>query len=110
MEAPDPGEVAKEAPVGWYEHEGEQRYWEGDRWGKRWSDPNAPGWHRKDGALRYFDGSTWTEHIAPPPSFTTSGIAGAVFIGVLAALFVVWLGAQFVPEHVYLPMKFVVNR
>lgn len=70
----------------------------------------APAWHRKDGTLRYFDGSIWTEHIAPLPSLTTSGIAGAVLVGVLAALFVVWLGAQLVPEHVYLPVKFVVTE
>jgi hypothetical protein len=97
---------------GWYDRGKERRYWDGEKWGDVWTDPLEPGWTLKDGTLRYFDGEKWTEHVAPPypTSITTGGIAGAAFLGVLAALFVVWLGAQISPEHVYLPVKFVVKE
>lgn len=98
--------------AGWYKVDGEQRYWDGTSWGKSWAHPQRPGWHEKDGTLRYFDGAQWTEHIAPPPAWvlTTSGIASAVFLGVFAAFFLVWIGAQISPEHIYLPVKFVVKE
>jgi hypothetical protein len=107
-----PDEVGGEARPGWYEHEGERRYWDGDKWGRYWADPQRPGWHERNGTLRYFDGDQWTDHIAPPyPSnLTTGGIAGAVAIGILVAFFLIWLGAQISPEHVYLPVKFVVKE
>jgi len=100
---------------GWYPDPDQpttQRYWEGDKWGRRWGDPQGPGWVLHEGTLRYFDGSKWTDLTAPPyPAvLTTWGIAGAAFLGVLAALFVVWLGAQISPEHIYLPVKFVVKE
>lgn len=95
---------------GWHEKDGERRYWDGNAWGRSWTDPSAPGWHEKNGTLRYFDGSRWTEHLTPVPTLTASRIAGAVFLGVLAAFFVVWLGAQIAPEHIYLPVKFVVKE
>jgi Protein of unknown function (DUF2510) len=74
--------------------------------------PTPAGWHQVDGTLRYHDGSDWTGHVAPPypASLSTGGIAGAVMIGVLAALFLVWLGSQISPEHIYLPVKFVVKE
>jgi hypothetical protein len=72
----------------------------------------SPGWYETEGTLRYFDGKDWTGHVAPPypTSLTTWGIAGAVCLGVFAALFLVWLGAQISPEHIYLPVKFVVKE
>jgi hypothetical protein len=75
-------------------------------------DSPPPGWYQERGTLRYFDGENWTDHLAPPypASPTTGGIARAVFLGVLAALFVIWLGAQASPEHVYFPVKFVVKE
>jgi uncharacterized protein DUF2510 len=74
--------------------------------------PTPAGWYLTDGTLRYFDGAAWTDHVAPPypASLKTSGIAGAVFLGVFAALFLVWLGAQIDPDHVYFPVKFVVEE
>jgi hypothetical protein len=74
--------------------------------------PTAPGWYLVDGTLRYHDGEGWTEHFAPPypTSLTTTRIASAVFMGVLGALFIVWLGAQIEPDHVYFPVKFVVQE
>lgn len=70
------------------------------------------GWYETEGTLRYFDGESWTSHLAVPhpPILSTSGIAGAAFLGVLAAFFILWLGAQIAPDHVYLPMKFVVKE
>ena len=41
---------------------------------------------------------------------TPNHIAVAVFKGVIAALFVVWLGAQLAPDSVYLSVKFVVEE
>ena len=105
-----PDATGSEASPGWYEHEGERRYWDGEKWGKHWADPQTPGWHLAEGTLRYFDGASWTEHITPPPNLSSSSIAGAVCVGVLAAFFIIWLGAQLSPEHVYLPVKFVVKE
>lgn len=71
-----------------------------------------PGWHLIEGTLRYFDGENWTQHFAPPypSSLTTGNIAGAVFLGVFAALFLVWLGAQAAPDDIFFPVKFVVEE
>jgi len=71
-----------------------------------------PGWYQVDGTLRYHDGKQWTGHVAPPYPGSISGpaIALAVAAGVLVALFLVWLGAQVSPEHIYLPVKFVVKE
>lgn len=78
--------------------------------------PDTPaGWYEDVGSLRYWDGGQWTEQRAPVPPkvaepLTQRAIASAVLVGVLAALFVVWIGAQISPEHVYLPVKFVVKE
>ncbi len=104
------GEGDRGSVPGWYEHEGERRYWDGEQWGKRWADPQVAGWHLTEGTLRYFDGANWTEHIAPPASLSSGKIAGSVCVGVLAAFFIIWLGAQISPEHIYLPVKFVVKE
>lgn len=74
--------------------------------------PTPPGWYQIDGTLRYYDGTDWTGHFAPPhpASLSTTGIAGAVMLGVLAAFFLVWLGSQISPEHIYFPVKFVVKE
>jgi hypothetical protein len=74
--------------------------------------PTPPGWYLTEGTLRYFDGTAWTEHVAPPQTamLTTNQIAGAVFLGVFAALFLVWLGAQIDPDTIYFPVKFVVEE
>jgi hypothetical protein len=98
---------------GWYpdpEQPKTQRYWDGEKWGKQWVDPQTPGWHLTEGTLRYFDGSAWTGHVAPPSTLTTWSIAGAVCVGILAAFFIIWLGAQISPENIYLPVKFVVKE
>lgn len=70
------------------------------------------GWYRVNGTLRYYDGEKWTEHIAPPYPASISGpsIALSVMVGVFLALFLVWLGSQVSPEHIYLPVKFVVKE
>ena len=73
------------------------------------------GWYEDSGGLRFWDGSRWTDNFAPPPPvdrvpLTPNHIASAVFKGVLAALFVVWLGAQIAPDEIYLPVKFVVEE
>jgi hypothetical protein len=76
-------------------------------------EPEATaGWYPYAGGLRFFDGEGWTLHFAPPAPSTPSlaGIAAAVFAGVLAALVVVWIGAQISPEHIYVPVKFVVKE
>lgn len=72
--------------------------------------PTPPGWYLTEGTLRYFDGEEWTQHFAPPSTLTTNRIAGAVFLGVFAALFLVWLGAQIDSDHIYFPVKFVVEE
>jgi hypothetical protein len=76
-------------------------------------EPATPaGWYRDGGSLRYFDGEDWTLLRAPlPPNpLTQRDISWAVFKGVLAALFLVWLGAQIAPDDIYLPVKFVVEE
>lgn len=96
---------------GWYAiDDGERRFWDGETWGKCWNDPMTAGWYERDGTLRYFDGARWTEHVAPVPVLTAPRIAGAVFLGILGALFVIWLGAQIAPNHIYLPVKSVVKE
>jgi len=78
------------------------------------TESTAAGWYEQAGSLRYWDGGQWTDQMAPlPPSQTTltqRQIANAVCLGVLAALFVVWLGAQISPDHIFLPVKFVVKE
>jgi len=69
------------------------------------------GWYEDDGGLRYWDGTAWTEQRAPKPADPLSqrAIASAVLVGVLAAWFVIWLGAQFASDIFYWPVKFVVE-
>jgi Protein of unknown function (DUF2510) len=79
------------------------------------SQGTPAGWYEDAGSLRYWDGGQWTDQRAPvPPAaaepLTQSAIASAVAAGVLAALFVVWLGSQLSPDHIYLPVKFVVKE
>jgi len=73
----------------------------------------AAGWYDHAGGKRFYDGAEWTDHYAyvPPPVThrSTWDLAGAVFIGVLAAFFVLWLLAQLDPDNAYLPVKFVVD-
>jgi hypothetical protein len=76
----------------------------------------SPGWYTfpRGGGVRFFDGEQWTDHFYPPPPDTGGPsfgeIVGGTFIGVLLALFVVYLGAQVSPDEVYLPVKFVVEE
>lgn len=73
---------------------------------------HAPGWYPYFNGVRFFDGQEWTDQIAYSPPKPVVGpweIAAAAFAGVLLALFVVWLGAQLAPDHIYLPVKFVVD-
>jgi hypothetical protein len=62
--------------------------------------------------LRFYDGGDWTPHFAPAPAKTLnlSEMILAVAGGVLIAWFVIWLGAQIDPDHVYVPVKFVVDE
>jgi hypothetical protein len=73
------------------------------------------GWYEFEGGFRYWDGQLWTNHFGPPhptmpKMLTQRQIASAVLVGVLAALFVVWIAAQISPDHAYLPVKFVVKE
>jgi uncharacterized protein DUF2510 len=72
----------------------------------------AAGWYEEDQGLRYWDGTSWTAQRAPRPlkPLTQREIASAVMLGVLGALFIVWLGAQLAPDTFYLPVKFVVKE
>lgn len=78
--------------------------------------PSTPaGWYEDTGSLRYWNGDRWTDQRAPlapdlAKTLTQSEITRAVFFGVLGAMFIVWLGAQLSPEHIYLPVKFVVKE
>ena len=77
---------------------------------------NTPaGWYEDSGSLRFWDGDKWTDQRAPvppelPQPLTQRQIASSVLVGMLCAFFVLWLGAQISPEHVYLPIKFVVKE
>ncbi len=72
------------------------------------------GWYENGGGLRYWDGERWTDNRAPaPPSataLTPRQIAGAVFVGIIAAWIVILLAAQASPDTFYLPVKFVVKE
>lgn len=70
------------------------------------------GWYKFAGGLRFYDGSEWTDHYAPPPqeARTMSELTLAVAGGVLIAWFIIWLGAQIDNEHIYWPVKFVVDE
>ncbi len=74
----------------------------------------AAGWYDDgDGiGLRFWDGGKWTEQRAPKTvePLSQRAIASSVMVGVLAALFVIWLFAQIAPDTVYLPVKFVVKE
>jgi hypothetical protein len=41
---------------------------------------------------------------------TTGKIAEAVAIGIVVGWFIIWLGAELVPDHIYWPVKFVVKE
>jgi len=83
-----------------------------DRPDKLEANAITAGWYQVDGTLRYHDGTQWTDHVAPPHPYSISGpaITLAVMVGVFLALFLVWLGSQISPEHIYLPVKFVVKE
>jgi hypothetical protein len=72
------------------------------------------GWYSYAGGLRFWDNG-WTQHYAPPTVHPPQPInywkiAEAVAGGILVAWFIIWLGAQLSPDHVYLPVKFVVKE
>ena len=81
---------------------------------------NAPheqwerGWYEYAGGLRFHDGTGWTDHYAAPARNPAPinywKIAEAVAAGILVAWFLIWLGAQASPEHIYFPVKFVVKE
>jgi hypothetical protein len=81
---------------------------------------NAPeeswerGWYEFAGGLRYYDGRAWTDHYAPParnPAPIDYGkIALAVAGGMVLGWFLIWLGAQADSDHIYWPVKFVVEE
>lgn len=100
------------ASPGWYGEGKDRRFWNGSNWGEHWGSQDQPGWYPTDGTLRYFDGESWTDQVAPPypKNLSTAGIAGSVMIGILGAFLLLWLGAQIAPEHIYLPVKFVVKE
>jgi hypothetical protein len=71
------------------------------------------GWYPYAGGLRFWENG-WTEHYAPPTVHPPRPInywkiAEAVAGGILVAWFVIWLGAQISPDHIYFPVKFVVK-
>lgn len=71
------------------------------------------GWYDYAGGKRFFDGEKWTENYAyvpPPEARNYWEQVGIVCLGVLAALFILWVGAQASPENIYLPVKFVVKE
>ena len=73
------------------------------------------GWYEYAGGLRFWDGG-WTEHYAPPTRIKPSEeinywlITLAVAGGLVLGWFVIWLGAQIDPDHIYWPVKFVVEE
>jgi len=72
------------------------------------------GWYSYAGGLRFWDNG-WTDNYAPPTVHPPQPInywkiAEAVTGGVLLAWFIIWLGAQISPDHIYLPVKFVVKE
>lgn len=72
------------------------------------------GWYRYAGGLRFWDNG-WTEHYAPPMRLEPTSIdywkiAGAVALGMVIGWFLIWLGAQISPDHIYWPVKFVVKE
>jgi hypothetical protein len=77
---------------------------------------SAPGWYDHHGGKRFHDGEKWTEHYAyTGPLQARRGfelfviVLTATFLGMLLALSVVWVGAQLLPDDIYLPVKVVVE-
>lgn len=74
-----------------------------------------PGWYSYFGGIRFHDGDDWVGDPHPPvATISYWTIVAAVTFGVAAggviAWFLIWLGAQASPEHIYLPVKFVVKE
>jgi hypothetical protein len=75
----------------------------------------APGWYTYFGGIRFYDGTDWAGEAHPPVQrinywALTGVIAAGVTLGVVIAWFLVWAGAQASPDHIYLPVKFVVKE
>lgn len=73
------------------------------------------GWYDYAGGLRFWDGG-WTDLYAPPTRQQLPDpinywkIAEAVAGGIVMGWFLIWLGAQVLPDYVYWPVKFVVEE
>jgi hypothetical protein len=74
-----------------------------------------PGWYTYFGGMRFYDGEDWVGEARPPVQrinywLLAAAVAAGVTVGGVLAWFLVWLGAQASPEHIYLPVKFVVKE
>jgi hypothetical protein len=79
------------------------------------SPENEPGFYTYWGGIRFYDGTDWVGDPLPPVQrfnywLLAAAVAAGVTVGGVLAWFLVWLGAQASPEHIYLPVKFVVKE
>lgn len=72
----------------------------------------GPGWYPLDGGGQgYWDGTRWVSAVpAPSKQLAMVDIVGAVMVGVLLAWLVIYVGARFVSDDIFFPVKVVVDQ